>query len=532
MRCFPSQPTVLTVETLPKATSKPATPNERSETSFYLKKIAKNAGITAAGQLLSQVLGPITGIITTRALGAELYGIYTLTTYWTSMLADFSTLGFAGMLTRFSASYKGEGRLDKAKGAILLSLKIALLVGGLLALSLALFAEPFCRYIIKQPGYAHAFRFVSVAVLLTAAYSIFLAALNGLQQQGYAVLANSVASNLMKLVSLVALLACGLQLYAALASSLLQDLIILVLAGFFLVKVFPGLHDHNLPATIEKKKLWKFSGTLFATSLFNKHTFQLDVLFLGLFCQPVEVGLYAVALRLQPLIYMPHVAIMQIFGPVVAELNAKGRVQEMASLYKTVTKWTISFSLPVFLTIVLFYQPILSIFGKEFEGAVMALLILSVSNLLHDVLGMSGQVLTMIGRPAVNLANSVLIAVLSLTLYLALIPAYGMVGAAFASAAATTAVNLIRLVEVFYYLRIHPFKPSLLKVPLAGTAAVLCLMVLGGEWNTQAQSALWLWHLIIFWLSYIAVLLVLGLDDDDALILMSLKNRLLANRDR
>ncbi|MDZ7267787.1 MAG: flippase [candidate division KSB1 bacterium] len=504
----------------------PATSTEKSETSFYLKKIAKNAGLTASGQLLSQVLGPLSGIITTRALGAELYGIYTLTTYWTGTLADLSTLGFAGMLTRFSASYKGEGRLDKAKGAILLSLKIALLVGGVLALALAVLAEPFCRHVVKQPGYAHAFRFASIAVLFTAVYSIFLAALNGLQQQGHAVLANSVAANLTKLLTLVALLACGLQLYAALASSLLQDLVILMLAGFFLVKVFPGLRDPGLPATSEKKKLWQFSGTLFATSLFNKHTFQLDILFLGMFCQPAEVGLYAVALRLQPLIYMPHTAIMQIFGPVVAELNARGRVTELAGLYKTVTKWTASLSLPVFLTIVLFHQPILGIFGREFHGATLVLLILSAGNLLADIFGMAGQVLTMIGRPLVNLINSLVIAVISVVLYLTLIPQAGIIGAAVAYATATLAVNLLRLAEVHHFLRIHPLQASLWKLGVAACASSAAVVLLRTATSFGSLPQSWLWLLLLLWLLYGGCLYVLGLDDDDRVVLAAIRRRL------
>lgn len=503
----------------------------RSDTAGYLKKIAKNAGITAGGQLLSQVLGPITGIITTRALGAELYGIYTLATYWTSMLADFSTLGFAGMLNRFSASYKGEGRLDKAKGAILLSLKIALIAGSVLALGLALFAEPFCRYVIKQPEYATAFRFVSIAILFTALYSIFIAALNGLQQQGYVVLTNAVVANVTKLISLVVLLAFGFELYAALASSLLQDLIVLVLAGTFLLKVFPGLRERSLPATTEKKRLWKFSSTLFATSLFNKHTFQLDVVFLGMFCQPLEVGLYAVALRLQPLIYMPHMAIMQIFGPIVAELHARRQHNEMAKLYKAVTKWTTAFSLPIFLTIVLFYEPILSIFGKEFHGAVTALLILGVGNFFADMFGMSGQVLTMIGKPGVNLANSIVITVLSVTLYLFLIPRKGIVGAAIAYAVTHGVINMVRLFEVRHFLNIHPFKASLWKVPFAAGLALLGVLGLQNEWFLIAPP-LWVLQLVIFWCVYAATVYMLRLDADDLVVVHALKRKFFHGRTR
>ncbi len=520
------------IETLNESTSQPATLIGENETNLYLKKIAKNAGVNAGGQLFSQMLGPLTGILTTRALGAELYGIYALTTYWTSTLSDFATLGFAGMLTRFAASYLGEGRLDKAKGAILLSLKIALILGGLLTLALALLADPFCRYVVKQPGYAPAFRFVSIAVLFTAAYSVFLAALNGLQQQGYAVLANSIASNLVKLASLLALLALGFQLYAALASSLLQDLIVLVLAGAFLLKVFPGLRDRSLPATTEGKKLWKFSGALFATSLFNKHTFQLDVLFLGMFCPPAEVGLYAVALRLQPLIYMPHVAIMQIFGPIVAELNARGNLREMARLYKIVTKWTASFSLPIFLTIVLFHQPILNIFGKEFHGAVLILLLLSSGNLIADLFGMAGQVLTMSGRPAVNLINSIVIAILSVGLYLALIPKAGSIGAALAYAAATLAVNLLRLVEVYHFLRIHPLRGSLWKPIVASAAAAVAILLVLEQPLFLNHPMPWPVLITSLWLLYGGFLYMLGFDEEDRVVLSALRDRLRPRRVR
>ncbi|MCL4703668.1 flippase [bacterium] len=494
-----------------------------TDTAGYLKKIAKNAGITAGGQLLSQVLGPITGIITTRALGAELYGIYTLTTYWTSMLADFSTLGFAGMLNRFSASYKGEGRLDKAKGAILLSLKIAFIAGSILALGLALFAEPFCRYVIKQPEYATAFRFVSIAILFTALYSIFIAALNGLQQQGYVVLTNAVVANLTKLISLVVLLVFGFELYAALASSLLQDLIVLILAGTFLLKVFPGLRERSLPATTEKKRLWKFSSTLFATSLFNKHTFQLDVVFLGMFCQPLEVGLYAVALRLQPLIYMPHTAIMQIFGPIVAELHARRQHNEMADIYKTVTKWTTSFSLPIFLTIILYYEPLLNIFGKDFHGAVSALLILSVGNFCADMLGMSGQVLTMIGKPGVNLANSIVITVINIVLYLTLIPSYGIVGAALAHAVSMICINTLRLLQVYYFEKMHPFKISFYKPALAAIFSVL--LVLFSQSYATILDGLWVLQLLLFWLVYATGVWILRLDKNDLTVVNAIIGR-------
>lgn len=493
----------------------------------HLKKIAKNAGISASGGIFSYIFGPLTAIITTRLLGAELYGIYTLANYWSGIFAEGSRLGFGGTLIRFISAYKGEGRLDKAKGAILLTLKIAFIIGGFLTAGMLLFAGPFCAILLKRPDVAPAFRFYSFAILFTAVYGSLIAALTGFQEQRYVVLANSVCGSIFKLGSLILLVTLGLRLYAALASSLFQDIVILSLVAFFLIKVFPDLRNRALVATQETKKLWKFSGTLFATSIFNKHTRQLDLLFLGLFCPLREVGIYAVALRIQTLIYLPHYAISQIFSPIVAELYARKEIREIESLYQTVTKWTASFSIPIFLTIALFYEPILGIFGKEFHGAALTLIVLGIGNSMADAFGLSGQIITMIGRPGVNLLNSIVTACTSIGLYFLLIPPYGIVGAAVAYAATMMFVNCVRLLEVYRFLKIHPFKRTLWKVFAAATVALGTTYFLHCHNAAALSSFGWLLELLLLWFTYAMVMWVLKFDSEDLVILQALKDRVL-----
>lgn len=289
----------------------------QSKTEGYLKKIAKNAGITAAGNVIGFISSPISGIITTRALGAEFYGIYTLATYWTNLLSEISRVGFGGTIIRFISTYKGEERLDKAKGVITLAMKIGLMIGGLLTIGMLLFAGPFCSLISKSQDAASAFRFFAFNILFTTIYGTFIAGLTGFQEQRYVVLANSIFGNITKIATLTFFLFLGMKLYAALTSSLFQDIAVILFSGFFLFKIFPELKESNIKPITENKKLWKFSSTLFATSIFNRYTFQLDLLFLGIFRSISEVGLYGVALKLQPLIYMPHYAIMQILVPLL-----------------------------------------------------------------------------------------------------------------------------------------------------------------------------------------------------------------------
>lgn len=491
----------------------------------YLKTIARNALISAGGKAVSFFTGPITAIITTRALGADLYGIYSLANYWTSLLADIARLGFGGSLLRFTATYNGAGRTDKTKGAIFLALKVSLAAGGIFTVGMIIFAGQFAGAVLKRPDVAAAFRFFSLAIIFTAVYGCFISALTGFKEQRYVVLANTVIPNMVKLITLVMLLFLGLRLYAALASSLLQDIAILGLGAWFLLKVFPQMRSRSLVPVTEKKELWNFSGTVFATSLFNRHARQMDVIFLGMFRPMHEVGLYTVATRLQPLIYMPHQTIMQIFGPVVAELYSRNETEKIKPLYKTVTKWTASLSMPVFMSIIFFYDPILAIFGKEYRGAAAALLIMGVGSVLGDMFGMSGQVITMIGRPAVNLANSVITAAISVPLYILLIPRWGIIGAAAAYSSSFLLINAARVAQVSWLMRMQPLKASIWKTIAASAASAASVLLMRKTAWTAHAGYLWIAELVILWVVYMVVTRLLGFDAEDKVVIDAIKRR-------
>lgn len=494
--------------------------------SEYTKRIAKNAGISAIGSMIGFVFAPISGLITTRALGVELYGIYSLVTYWTNFLAGLSTLGFGGALTRFISSYRGEKRLDKVKGSIHLSLKVGIIVSSAMTILVFLFPGVICNMLCRQPSMADAFRFFSFNILFTAIYSVLLAALTGFQNQRAVVLSNSILGNAAKIMSLLIFLAFGLKLYAALASSIIQDLVVLCAAVVFLLKVFPELGRRGVKAVSEASKLWKFSGTMFATSLLNRYTIRLDLLFLGFYCSLADVGMYSVALRLQPLIYTPHYAISQIFGPIVAELSLKNNRKEMQYLYRTVTKWTASFSLPIFLTIGLFHQPILELFGNDFKGASAALLILGLGNSFADIFGMSGQVIVMIGKPGLNLVNTICSATVAVGLFTLLIPRYGMIGAAIATAVSVGLINCIRLAQVYKIVGIHPFSTSLAKLVICSLlSGVAIYFAYSGSLLGKFPGA-WLIYLVAFWAIYSILWWSNVMENDDRLVIDAIKSKI------
>ncbi len=494
----------------------------------HLVSIAKNSLTTAFGNIFVIIVVPITSLLTTNVLGAELFGVYSLVQSWCGFLANFSSLGLNGTNLRFIPRYRALASPERIKGSILWTLKITAAISLMFSLFLFFYSDVFCEVFIHRPEsisqdvfdryIVSAFRFFAPSIFLTAIYLVFQSSLSGLKELRFKVLANDIFGNIFKVLFLILFFSAGTKLYGALASSLIQDLVVLLLSLYFLIKVYPGLTDMNLKSIVKKKELNKFASVLFANSVLSKYTFQMDVLFLGYFCSIKDVGIYALASRLQTLIYMPHYALNSIFGPITAELYAQNNMEEFKKLYRTITKWTFSVSLPIAAIIVLFSEDILHLFGKDFTGAVLIIVIMSVGNLIHDFLGTAGTVIMMTGRIHVNLINSIILSVFNITSYYVLIKEYGIVGAAVANAFSLTIANLLVLFEVRYFVGFYPFRVTLVK-PLIGVIFAGGLVLL---WKTQVvfdNQYLFLLQIVVLTIVYLLVLYVLRFDEEDRMII-------------
>ncbi|MBL7996396.1 polysaccharide biosynthesis C-terminal domain-containing protein, partial [bacterium] len=376
-----------------------------------------------------------------------------------------------------------------------------------------------------ETNIVRAFRFYAASILMTSLYQVMMSSLNGLQEIKYKVLSNEIIGSAAKIVSLVLFVFFGWDLYAALGSNLVQDAVILSVSLFFLLKVFPKLKDFSFKPEYEKNKMNKFAAALFTNSLLSKYTFQLDILFLGFFTTMREVGIYTVALRLQPLIYLPHYTIGTIFGPLVAELHAAKKFEELESLYKTVTKWSFSMSLPIYATIILFSNEILNVFGKDFSEGVLIILLMSTGNLIHDFLGLSGNIIMMTGRINVNLANSAVMAVVNVVLYYFFIKSYGILGAAISNGLSMIILNTMTVIEVRHYLGWYPFKKSLLKPIFSLVVSAFFVELLLLIYRLPLYQFTFVIYIFSLWGFYILGLFLLKFDNEDVFIIKKIAKR-------
>lgn len=504
--------------------------------SRLVSSVAKNSLISGAGSVFNYLMAPISAILTTRALGAELFGVFALVQTWGAMLSNFSSFGLNGANLRLIPQYNAVGNKPAVKGSIFWTLRVSLVVSLGLTIYLAILPEHFSSVLVRKPEritasvlestLPGAFRFYAVSILLTSVYMVGLSSLNGLKLIQYKTLANEFVGPVIKVVSLVALLALGLDLKAALLSNILQDLAVLVVAGYFLVRWWPALLDRSIRPVFHYRMMNKFGATLFVSSLLNKYTFQLDLLFLGYFSTLKEVGVYTVALRLQPLIYLSLYMISNIFSPLIGELHAQGKLDEMASLYRTVTKWAFTISLLMVSIILVFDREILLIFGKDFTDGKLPLLILSLGNLVQVLLGSAGSIIVMTGKIYLNLLNSLVIAVANVVGYYFLISSMGALGAALANSISVILISVLFFLEVLYYYKMHPFQVSLWKPVVA---AVLSAAV---SWSLKSMIVLdGLPYAFVLWILlgtgvFFAALYMFKLDEEDKFVLTKIRTRL------
>jgi O-antigen/teichoic acid export membrane protein len=176
---------------------------------------------------------------------------------------------------------------------------------------------------------------------------------------------------------------------------------------------------------------------------------QLDLVFLGVWMPPHEVGAYAAAARIALLVNFCFDAAVSLAGPRLAALHAHGGTSELRRLVGGLLPWTAIPALGVFALLIVLGDTLLGLFGSGFEVARPALVVLAAGHLASVLAGPVGVLLNMTGHHVQCARTLAGAALLNAVLNVALIPRWGLLGAATATAVAIllSRLRLLRLVR-------------------------------------------------------------------------------------
>ncbi len=158
---------------------------------------------------------------------------------------------------------------------------------------------------------------------------------------------------------------------------------------------------------------------------------QSDILILGVFSNPHEVGIYKVIVTISTLVAFGLQAINMVVGPYFASLYHENNINKLQSIVSISSKMTFCIALPIFIILFSFGRELLSIvYGENYALGYIPLVILIAGQLINAFMGSVALLLNMTNHERDTIRGLSISVVSNIILNLLLIPKFGMIGAA------------------------------------------------------------------------------------------------------
>lgn len=199
-----------------------------------------------------------------------------------------------------------------------------------------------------------------------------------------------------------------------------------------------------------------FSKPIFLSSILAVLVSQLALIATGLLASPDQAGLYAAAERFSMAAALVGQAVYLAVASRFAALFAEGNLVSMRALIRKVTRSVSAATLLICAAIALASTPLLGLYGSAFDGAASALQVLLLSVLMNACAGPTGQVLLMTRHERDHLAAMTVGLLAQSLLIAALVPTFGVLGAAWAVLASTLVWNGMMMYYIRRRLSVNP----------------------------------------------------------------------------
>ncbi len=448
-------------------------PRAGTEYEGYLSTVTKEAGFAFTGRVFGLAFGFIAQVIIANLIGADLLGVFVLA--WTIVhgVTIVTAFGFENSLVRYVPMYLSQGKRGEARSVVALGNRVGLLAGVLGTIAIVLLRGPLARSAFHEPRLETALLWISLAILPLTFMKLFGASLRGVKDVKRFILGFDIAYRIPRLAAFLVLFLLGFRLRGVVGAAVVGCLVSVAVLARFLRRQAPFLIGANAerPAVdLPTGAVLAYSAAMLADTAMAFSTQHTDKLVLGIFLDSAVVGVYNVAALVASLTVFLLLSFNAIFSPVISDVYHRGRTDLLQSLFRSITRWIIVLTLPIYAWILAAGESTLAIFGDEFVAGYAALVFLATGQMVAASVGPVGICLAMTGYQRYNVGNAIAMAIVGIGLNVMLVPRMGMAGAGLATGAAFVLVNLARLVEVRILLGITPYDRATLKV--AATAAI------------------------------------------------------------
>lgn len=397
----------------------------------------------------SVLLGFVTLIVLARVLGPEAYGTYAVIFALVSVLAIPSQMGLPTLIVRETARAREAGESGQMRALWRQANGFVLASSGLIVLATVLWIA----LGTMAPAYRAALFAALLLIPLRAFAHLRAAAITGL---GRVVLGQMPEGVLrpglfLALVLLVWLVAPQMLARHGASSAFVLHAIAAALTfgiAWGVLRSFAPHSSDSAVSPVAPRAMLLSAGTMGLIVGAQAINSNLDVIMLGALTDPATAGIYKIAASTALLTTTAMVALNQVLMPRVAASYRRGDLAAMQSVIRRIAR--LSLALAALAAVILFVAGpwILEVaFGPEHRAGATVLMILAAAQLGNASFGPVLTVLNMTGHERDSLIGVLIAVAVNVALNAILIPLYGGVGAAIATATTMLCWNAILFVR-------------------------------------------------------------------------------------
>ncbi len=394
-------------------------------------------------------------VLLARLLSLTDYGLYVTFWTWLFVAGQIAALGFNDSCLRFLPRYLSRGRFDDAHAYLGTGYRVV--VAGSVAIAglglVTLWGLSSFSPAVDDRWLLLALCFVGIPLL---AFELYL---EGIARSfGWFVLAAAPAYVLRPVVLALAvitaaLLGFHLDAVAALGIAVAVTGAITLGQAVLLrrrVRGEIGIPKQTARRGRKRRRLW-LAATLPLTIVYGIEEIYLvsDILVLGLLAEPSGVGIYFAAVRLMTVAGYVYYAFMLISSREFSLARARLDHDELQQKVSKATWWTFWLTVPTVLATVALGYRLLAMFGADYVAGYGALAMLGVGLIARASVGQAGDLLIVLGYQRDGLLVAAASLCINVVLAVALVPIFGILGAAIATACSQAA----RAAALSYFVR-------------------------------------------------------------------------------
>ena len=439
------------------------------------------------GNVFFKIGGYIYKFLMVYLLNNYAYGILTIISPFQNILQTLAAGGLPPTISKYVSEYNATNQKENSYKLILVSIKIAILLGITFGLLMIFFIAPLLVKIYNNNSLLLPLQIIGLIVPFSAIVGVFRGIFQGTYEMTH-ILTSRAIEQITMILSAIVLIILGFSVVGAIFGSVIGFFsslisVIIILHKYFL-DIFQGMLKLKMDFKEEIKiayKIISFSIPVILTAISEIGIYSMTTTIMPLFITISEIGYFGIAEPIARLPLMISNSLATTILPVTSEMFASKNTNILKKYMFNALRYNLIIMVPICLFIMIFSKEVLLVmfFTKPFysKGA-NVLTILTLGMFFYSIFAITSSMIQGAGKPKSSMYLLIGGFIQILLLSFIFIPYFGVNGGAISTTLTTATMTLISLIYLNKHISLKFNMIHYLKILFAGIIIAIFLLIL------------------------------------------------------